>query len=69
MSYYNAKKSYENEKTVKDESTFDELKCSVNGCNAKWSVKADGDKPKCSKHQWGESKIYRNYLEPKEVEF
>jgi len=28
------------------------LMCSVPGCSSRWSVKSDGDKPKCSKHQW-----------------
>lgn len=28
------------------------LMCSVQGCPNRWSVKADGDKPKCSNHQW-----------------
>jgi hypothetical protein len=69
MSYYTAKKSYENEKQIKDESTFNELKCFVEGCENRWTVKADGDKPKCSRHQWGEKKVYRNYTEPKEIEF
>jgi hypothetical protein len=26
--------------------------CSVDGCGYLWAVRADGDKPKCSKHQW-----------------
>lgn len=26
--------------------------CSVDGCGRLWAVRADGDKPKCSKHQW-----------------
>jgi len=38
----------------KDES-FDDtqrLMCSVLGCPNRWSVHMDGEKPKCSKHQW-----------------
>lgn len=38
----------------KDES-FDEIQrlmCSVHGCPNRWSVHMDGEKPKCSKHQW-----------------
>ena len=38
----------------KDES-FDEIQrlmCSVPGCPNRWSVHMDGEKPKCSKHQW-----------------
>ena len=69
MSYYNAKKSYENEKQDKESAAFDDLKCSVAGCPNRWTVKADGDKPKCSKHQWGEKPVYKNYTEPKEPEF
>jgi hypothetical protein len=26
--------------------------CSVHGCPNRWSVHSDGEKPKCSKHQW-----------------
>lgn len=28
------------------------LMCSVHGCPNRWSVHLDGDKPKCSYHQW-----------------
>ena len=28
------------------------LLCSVNGCTSRWSVKMDGESPKCSFHQW-----------------
>jgi hypothetical protein len=41
---------------VKQESGFDEMQrlmCSVPGCGKRWSVLLDGDKPKCSQHQWG----------------
>lgn len=40
---------------VKQESQFDEMQrlmCSVHGCQTRWSVHLDGDKPKCSHHQW-----------------
>ena len=44
-----------NFKNVKQESGFDEMQrlmCSVAGCGKRWSVHLDGDKPKCSDHQW-----------------
>ena len=28
------------------------LMCSAPGCNKRWSVHMEGEKPKCSKHQW-----------------
>ena len=40
---------------TKREDNFDDvqrLKCSVSGCSNRWAVHMDGDKPKCSKHQW-----------------
>jgi hypothetical protein len=40
---------------VKREDSFDaqqRLMCSVPGCNKRWSVHMEGEKPKCSKHQW-----------------
>jgi hypothetical protein len=40
---------------TKREDNFDaeqRLMCSVPGCNKRWSVHMEGDKPKCSKHQW-----------------
>jgi hypothetical protein len=30
------------------------LMCSVPGCSSRWSVHLDGDKPKCTTHQWQE---------------
>jgi len=38
----------------KDDSFDDTLRlmCSVHGCPNRWSVHSDGEKPKCSKHQW-----------------
>jgi len=40
---------------VKKEDSFDamqRLMCSVLGCQSRWSVHMEGDKPKCSKHAW-----------------
>lgn len=37
------------------DSGFDEMQrlmCSVDGCPNRWNVHLDGDKPKCSFHQW-----------------
>ena len=41
----------------KDDSFDDTLRlmCSVQGCPNRWSVKSDGEKPKCSKHQWNKT--------------
>jgi hypothetical protein len=33
-----------------------DLLCSVNGCFNLWSVRMDGQMPKCSFHQWGAAK-------------
>jgi len=46
------------------------LLCSVDGCVNRWSVKLDGQLPKCSRHQWqqplqGNTKTYSQYLEDK----
>ena len=41
--------------TQQKDDAFDDvqrLMCSVPGCNKRWSVHMNGDKPKCSKHQW-----------------
>lgn len=35
----------------KDEFEFSTY-CSVDGCGYRWAVHCDGDKPKCSHHQW-----------------
>jgi hypothetical protein len=46
--------SFAKPESKKDES-FDEIQrlmCSVQGCPNRWSVHMDGEKPKCSKHQW-----------------
>ena len=35
--------------------SFDDIQrlmCSVHGCQSRWSVHMEGEKPKCSKHQW-----------------
>ena len=47
-----------------------DLLCSVEGCNSRWSVRLDGQMPKCSRHQWqqplqGNTKTYKQYLEDK----
>ena len=39
----------------KKDDNFDavqKLMCSMHGCPNRWSVHSDGEKPKCSKHQW-----------------
>jgi hypothetical protein len=46
--------SFAKPETKKDDN-FDavqKLMCSVHGCPNRWSVHMDGEKPKCSKHQW-----------------
>ena len=35
------------------------LMCSIHGCGSRWSVHSDGEKPKCSKHQWQKSLDYK----------
>ena len=57
------------DKKIEERDPVAELMCSVLGCPNRWSVKVDGDKPKCSKHQWGEKPMFKNYTEPKEPEF
>ena len=47
-----------------------DLLCSVDGCSSRWSVKLDGQLPKCSHHQWqqpkiGNTKTYQQYLADK----
>jgi hypothetical protein len=40
---------------TKKDDNFDamqRLMCSVHGCPNRWSVHMEGEKPKCSKHQW-----------------
>ena len=48
-----------------------DLLCSVDGCSSRWSVKLDGQLPKCSHHQWqqpkvGNTKTYQQYLADKD---
>jgi len=41
--------------TQQKDNSFDDIQrlmCSVHGCQNRWSVHMDGEKPKCSKHQW-----------------
>ena len=43
-----------------------DLLCSVDGCSSRWSVRIDGQLPKCSHHQWqqpkhGNTKTYQQY--------
>ncbi len=38
------------EKPEMDE--YQRLMCTYPGCTDRWAVHQDGDKPKCSKHQW-----------------
>ena len=56
----------------KDEPVYEgpSLLCSVDGCTSRWSVKLDGQMPKCSHHQWqqpthGYTKTYQQYLADK----
>ena len=47
-----------------------DLLCSVDGCNSRWSVRIDGQLPKCSRHQWqqpkfGNTKTHQQYLADK----
>ena len=54
----------------KDRDDGPSLLCSVDGCVSRWSVKLDGQLPKCSRHQWqqplqGNTKTYKQYLEDK----
>jgi hypothetical protein len=44
----------------KDDS-FDDIQrlmCSVHGCQKRWSVHMEGEKPKCSKHAW-QKEVYK----------
>ena len=41
--------------TQQKDDAFDDIQrlmCSVHGCPNRWSVHMEGEKPKCSKHQW-----------------
>jgi len=48
-----------------------DLLCSVDGCSSRWSVRIDGQLPKCLHHQWqqpkfGNTKTYQQYLADKD---
>ena len=46
--------------TQQKDDSFDDIQrlmCSVPGCQSRWSVHSDGEKPKCSKHQWQKTEI------------
>ena len=52
----------------KDEPAYEgpSLLCSVPGCTSRWSVRAEGQSPKCSYHQWQQpqqnyTKTYQQY--------
>jgi hypothetical protein len=41
--------------TQQKDDAFDDIQrlmCSVHNCPNRWSVHMEGEKPKCSKHQW-----------------
>ena len=41
--------------TQQKDDSFDDIQrlmCSIHGCPNRWSVHMEGEKPKCSKHQW-----------------
>lgn len=41
------------------------LLCSVNGCTSRWSVKSDGESPRCSYHRWPQKlKIGKTFAKP-----
>ena len=46
--------SFAKPETKKDDNfdAIQRLMCSVHGCLNRWSVHMEGEKPKCSKHQW-----------------
>tara|TARA_R110000868_G_scaffold366753_1_gene629680 strand:+ start:906 stop:1106 length:201 start_codon:yes stop_codon:yes gene_type:complete len=46
--------------TQQKDDAFDDvqrLMCSVPGCQNRWSVQTEGEKPKCSKHQWQKTEV------------
>lgn len=46
--------------TQQKDDSFDDIQrlmCSIHGCPNRWSVHMEGEKPKCSKHQWQKSEI------------
>ena len=44
--------SFKGQAPTKQESSYDDLMCSVPGCMSRWSVKITGHHGKCSKHAW-----------------
>lgn len=53
------------EKEENEYSTY----CSIDGCGRKWAVRVDGEKPKCSYHQWVNSGKPKNpEFKPKKKE-
>lgn len=51
----------------KDRDDGPSLLCSVPGCASRWSVKLEGQSPKCSFHQWQQpqqnyTKTYQQYI-------
>jgi len=46
--------------TQQKDDSFDNIQrlmCSVHGCQSRWSVHMEGEKPKCSKHQWQKTEV------------
>jgi len=46
--------------TQQKDDSFDDIQrlmCSVHGCPNRWSVHMEGEKPKCSKHQWQKTEV------------
>jgi len=46
--------------TQQKDDSFDDIQrlmCSVHGCQNRWSVHMEGEKPKCSKHQWQKTEV------------
>jgi hypothetical protein len=46
--------------TQQKDDSFDDIQrlmCSVHGCSNRWSVHMEGEKPKCSKHQWQKTEV------------
>ena len=46
--------------TQQKDDSFDDIQrlmCSVHGCQSRWSVHIEGEKPKCSKHQWQKTEV------------
>ena len=68
MSYGTAlNKTKTESKFDKDQNDIQRLMCAVPGCQNRWSVHADGQKPNCSFHQWGKKKEPVKYFN--EVDF